>query len=943
MEKLLKNNKILFITLIIFLVLSISSVYANARNITTYWRDTSDLNKIWFVDNFTSAGIRGYYVTNLSSYVPTNTTFLTPISYYPFENVSKDFINTYDANATTATLWTNSSCNFGRCYSFDGTTNYISISNAPSLNITGTGLTLSAWIKADTIGGTRRIVGMSRDGVAGTLKYHLLIETGRVQIVVANISTSRTADTPFTDTASWHHIVGIYNGSNLSIYLDGVRKNVTKMKGNIIGSTNKGGVNIGRFSASFPQLYDGRIDEVLIYNRALTSLEVKKLYNFSKYKNQSSSKRVINSNILEYNITTNSTVKKNQLVFLENVYLTGTIRITSNYTTITAKDYYNSSSFSSFYLKVQNSTTTQTYTTSTGTIITPISWSDTRHYNLTVYKSGGNYFNTTYLNYNGSQIDALGARLIRNYIYIRARNKTNNGVINTFNVTLNGTTHGTTNGTLRLILPNAKVNISVFGNIYMTRTYFNRNTSANITANLSYMWNKVYFNDSGHGIWIANATVTIDYPSGARLVNVTNSSGCIRFPSKYLGIEEIGNYIITLNTTIGYATPISFIKFLNATYIPANITYNISIANIIINFYYRNNHSIFLRTAHAYLLYFSNYTTNTGQIKSNITLVIGNYSVQAISNGFVTEQKTLVYSGTSNITLDFYLLNETQVNAGVLYVSTIDVFYRKIMGAVDSLLEYDPISLDFIEVSQCISNSNGECTFSIELGTKTYYIIASKTINGILYSAQTNPSGELILTDEEVRELVLYYTNQFEPMDIEFVYTSISESFVSNTSNINVSFLTTDGIPRTICVEYFESMLSLITSVTGYTYCLLSDNAILTASLGLNRSKTYFAEVYLNLSSGKVIIATFPYYSILSSAEEEFDDYFIGAIILSAWAITLGTAYFLKNISLFGYVGLFLTWIEVGLFPSYSIIELTVFKTIICIIVLWTARKTQET
>ncbi|MBI4159910.1 LamG domain-containing protein, partial [Candidatus Wolfebacteria bacterium] len=75
--------------------------------------------------------------------------------------------------------------------------------------------------------------------------------------------------------AGWKHLVVVRTGgSNLITYLDAVQKNTGTLSGSV---SNSNGLTLGDDISSFRNL-DGRIDDIRIYNRALTSSEITSIY-----------------------------------------------------------------------------------------------------------------------------------------------------------------------------------------------------------------------------------------------------------------------------------------------------------------------------------------------------------------------------------------------------------------------------------------------------------------------------------------------------------------------------------------------------------------------------------------------------------------------------------------------------------------------------------------
>ncbi|MDO9574347.1 MAG: LamG domain-containing protein, partial [Candidatus Contubernalis sp.] len=85
--------------------------------------------------------------------------------------------------------------------------------------------------------------------------------------------------TTIAENTGWHHVVGVFNGTNALIYIDGILENSVSAPNPIqgwdgrflIGQNNEANI-----------WFKGTIDEVHIYNRALTAAEVLAISNSSK-------------------------------------------------------------------------------------------------------------------------------------------------------------------------------------------------------------------------------------------------------------------------------------------------------------------------------------------------------------------------------------------------------------------------------------------------------------------------------------------------------------------------------------------------------------------------------------------------------------------------------------------------------------------------------------
>src|SRR3989339_830900 len=159
----------------------------------------------------------------------------------------------------------------GKSLQFDGLNTYVRVADSNILDLT-TGISVEAWVKCGDIsqdGSTRRVLDKGAYLIGASDKAYFKILKGGVASEVLKTWTS-------ADVNVWHHIVGAYDGAAMKLYQDGVKVAETATTGNI--DTNTTALNIGR-QPSGAGRFSGIIDEVKIYNRALTDAEVLSHYN----------------------------------------------------------------------------------------------------------------------------------------------------------------------------------------------------------------------------------------------------------------------------------------------------------------------------------------------------------------------------------------------------------------------------------------------------------------------------------------------------------------------------------------------------------------------------------------------------------------------------------------------------------------------------------------
>ena len=168
----------------------------------------------------------------------------------------------------TNATWT-SSGRFGSALTFNGSSSRVTVAHASDLNLT-TGMTLEAWVFPTTTSGVRDILIKEGSGVD---IYNLYARNwrGRPESNILTGGTNRTAEGTALAANAWTHVAGTYDGTTLRLYINGVQAASTTVSGPIASST--GPVRIGGNSL-WGEYFQGRIDEVRIYNRALSQAEI---------------------------------------------------------------------------------------------------------------------------------------------------------------------------------------------------------------------------------------------------------------------------------------------------------------------------------------------------------------------------------------------------------------------------------------------------------------------------------------------------------------------------------------------------------------------------------------------------------------------------------------------------------------------------------------------
>ena len=288
----------IFLFIAVFLVFAISVIHAaipvvssavlnstlgtnlSSENLTVYHTGfDSDSDP---VTNITSWYLDGSSITNL---------------YMPFEannsqeaTSTKDYSNHSNHGAVTGATWSSTAGydGFG-AYTFDGNGDYITITDSASVRPTI--MTVSAWIKSVKNGDSVSIFQ--------SFNYHdswqhagfelyksaadkIYLEVGRNTGWTEGVDVGTAISTTAINDGNWHFIAGTYNGSHVKMYIDGVLENTASYTGGIAYHTTNY-VEIGKFKYTLDSVdgyyWNGTIDDLRLYNRALSAEQILALYN----------------------------------------------------------------------------------------------------------------------------------------------------------------------------------------------------------------------------------------------------------------------------------------------------------------------------------------------------------------------------------------------------------------------------------------------------------------------------------------------------------------------------------------------------------------------------------------------------------------------------------------------------------------------------------------
>jgi len=200
------------------------------------------------------------------------------IATYQFENDETDLSGNYDGTGTSIQY---AAGRYGQAASFNGSSSGIDL---PNLGISGSqSRTVSFWFNLNTTpSGTEQLYSQGTNNLKEAFNIQLT-SSAKVQVSYAGREWDSTTA---LSTGQWYHILVTYNGgnietsSNTEIYINGTEETLVSGGGSSTGSasTSNTSYSLG-YRTNISTLYvDGKIDQVRVFNKALSASEVTTLY-----------------------------------------------------------------------------------------------------------------------------------------------------------------------------------------------------------------------------------------------------------------------------------------------------------------------------------------------------------------------------------------------------------------------------------------------------------------------------------------------------------------------------------------------------------------------------------------------------------------------------------------------------------------------------------------
>ncbi len=192
-----------------------------------------------------------------------------------------DYGNDGRINDTSDIKVITSGCPSGSCLEFDGFDDYVEINDDESLNSKNDSFSVEVWFNTQSNKEYQYILDKWQGTDDPKGGYLLFLRNGSLYFSVFDINYpsyyANLGNVNDQNDSNWHHAVGVFDSmANISLYIDGILENTTT---NIIADEVRNNLSliIGS-NDGFSDYFNGTIDEVAIYSRALNSSEINESY-----------------------------------------------------------------------------------------------------------------------------------------------------------------------------------------------------------------------------------------------------------------------------------------------------------------------------------------------------------------------------------------------------------------------------------------------------------------------------------------------------------------------------------------------------------------------------------------------------------------------------------------------------------------------------------------
>jgi len=171
---------------------------------------------------------------------------------------------------------------FGTSLIFNGSTAKVASMNVGFTRTSGQPLSVGIWFKTILTTSNITFISVRNGSAAGNLWKIGWGTAGQIQFSYDSTGGGGAAasSTKFND-GKWHHAVGVYDGTNITIYVDAVQ--VGQITNKLAAAINQTLLGIGFRPDTGAEFFKGNLDQAFISNQALSLAEIQDIYYKGKY------------------------------------------------------------------------------------------------------------------------------------------------------------------------------------------------------------------------------------------------------------------------------------------------------------------------------------------------------------------------------------------------------------------------------------------------------------------------------------------------------------------------------------------------------------------------------------------------------------------------------------------------------------------------------------
>jgi hypothetical protein len=160
---------------------------------------------------------------------------------------------------------------YGRALSFNGTSSLVTVNDTAALHLS-TAMTLEAWVRPSASASWRSVLLKERSSGLAYGLYASNTSSRPAGFIRVGADVDATGPTAIARNA-WTHLSASYDGSAFKLYVNGIQVASRAVSGSIATSTNP--LRLGG-NTIWGEYFAGVIDEVRVYNRALSPAEIQR-------------------------------------------------------------------------------------------------------------------------------------------------------------------------------------------------------------------------------------------------------------------------------------------------------------------------------------------------------------------------------------------------------------------------------------------------------------------------------------------------------------------------------------------------------------------------------------------------------------------------------------------------------------------------------------------